>query len=91
MHSHYLSIPKTDQIAYALGIIGPFMSLPQLYSIWIEHNVIGISILSWTAFGILSIFWCYYGFRHHEKPIIITQALWGIMNFAVVIGILVYR
>lgn len=102
-HGHHISIQKRadpsqsvsnillNEFAYVLGIVGPFVSLPQLYSVWIEHDTSGVSILSWTAFALLSMFWCYYGLRHREKPLIISQALWTVMNFLVVAGVLIYR
>lgn len=81
----------TNDIAYALGIIGPFVSIPQIYGVWVQHDVSGVSVLSWTAFAILSVFWCYYGIQHKEKPLIISQGLWTVMNTLVVIGVLIYR
>ena len=81
---------QTD-LAYTIGVIGPFVSLPQLYDVWIRQDTTGVSLISWTAFGLLSMFWCYYGIKHQEKPLIISQGLWVVMNFAVVIGVYVYR
>lgn len=81
----------TEDIAYTLGIVGPFMSIPQIYGVWVQHDTIGVSLFSWAAFALLSAFWCYYGIKHHEKPLMISQGLWTIMNAMVFIGVLIYR
>lgn len=80
-----------NSLAYALGIIGPLMTVPQIYKVWIQRDVAGLSLLSWGAFAVLSIFWCYYAFVHKERPLIISQGLWALMNIFVVTGVLLYR
>ncbi len=101
--AHHLAIKKRREqgsshplrglntLAYAIGIIGPMVTLPQLYEVWIQKNVAGVSIFSWGAFTLLSIFWCYYAKRHNERPLIISQGLWAIMNGLVALGVIAYR
>lgn len=94
-HHHLVNkgrrIKILDDIAYVFGVLGPFVSLPQIYTVWVQHSTAGISLISWTAFGCLSIFWCSYAIAHKEKPLIVSQGLWAAMNFAVAIGVLIYR
>jgi uncharacterized protein with PQ loop repeat len=85
------TIRRVDELAYFFGIAGPLFSIPQLYQIWSTQDAVGVSLLSWSAFTIGSMFWLTYGIVHKEKPIIISQTLWFILQLTIVIGILLYR
>lgn len=75
---------------YGVGIVGPLVSIPQLIEIYVRHNVQGISVLSWTGYAVLSVLWLAYGIVHREKPIILTQFLWLLVNVAVIVGAILY-
>lgn len=79
-----------DRIIYVVGISGPIMTIPQLYKIWIEQNANGVSFISWTSYLVTSIFWLMYGLTHKEKPIIVTNICWVIINTLIIIGIIFY-
>lgn len=64
-----------DNIIYFVGMVGPIMTIPQVWNIWIEQNASGVSPISWSAYLIVSMFWLTYGITHKEKPIIFTQSL----------------
>ena len=76
-----------DRLIYAVGIIGPLMTLPQLINIWVYRNSAGVSVLSWGAFGIIAFFWVLYGIMHKEKPIILAHSLWVLFDVLIVVGI----
>jgi uncharacterized protein with PQ loop repeat len=79
-----------DKCIYVVGIIGPIMTLPQVHMIWINHKVEGVSLVSWSAYLIIAIFWISYGLAHKEWPIIITNALFLILDAVIVVGIILY-
>lgn len=79
-----------DKAIYVVGIIGPLMTIPQLAKIWIEKNASGVSAASWTAYTVCAIFWLIYGFMHREKPIIITYAVWLLLDAAIIVGVALY-
>lgn len=79
-----------DIIVYIAGILGPFMTLPQIWKIYIEQNAAGVSLLSWISYTIIAGIWVWYGLVHKEKPILISNLIWIFMDFAVVFGILLY-
>ncbi|MBT4446311.1 hypothetical protein HOA92_06525 [archaeon] len=79
-----------DHIIYAIGVAGPIFTLPQLYKVWIEQNVAGVSLLSWGGFLIIAIVWLLYGIAHKEWPIIVTYSAWIAVEFPLVVGILVF-
>lgn len=97
--SHYLHkhISKKRQVTYvdrlmnAAAIIHPLTAIPQVYSIYSSHNVSGVSLWSWLGFMTLGLIFLAYGIVHRIRPFIVTQLLWFIVDFLVVIGIIIYR
>ena len=79
-----------DRIIYVVALVGPIMTLPQLYNIWIEKSAEGVSVITWAAYIVVTIFWLMYGVAHKEKPIIFVQIAWLITHTAVVIGTIIY-
>lgn len=79
-----------DRILLTVAIIGPLTALPQVWNVYANHAVAGLSITSWSLWAFFNIFWIMYGFVHKEKPIILTYILWFLMNSSVAIGILLY-
>ena len=79
-----------DKIIYAVGIAGPLLTIPQLTKIWVDKNASGVSIVSWSAYLVIGVFWLTYGIMHKEKPIILTYSLWIIINAFIVVGIIIY-
>ncbi len=79
-----------DKVIYVVGVIGPLMTLPQLYNIWIDKNAAGVSALSWGAYAVIALVWLAYGITHIEKPIILNSGLWVFLEILVVVGTLIY-
>ena len=80
-----------DRAVYFVGVAGPIMTMPQLYTIWVEQNTAGVSLITWTSYAFISSFWLLYGALHHEKPIIVTQISWLTIHALVISGILIYN
>ena len=79
-----------DKLIYIVGVIGPVMTIPQIFKIWIHKNASGVSAASWTAYLICSIFWVIYGKMHKEKPVIITYSIWIVLDIFIIIGTIIY-
>jgi uncharacterized protein with PQ loop repeat len=79
-----------DKIIYLVGVLGPILTIPQLTEIWISKNASGVSLISWSWYVISALIWLSYGIVHKEKPIIVTNILWTIINIFIVIGIILY-
>lgn len=73
-----------------MGVIGPVMTLPQVYAVWVLKQAEGVSVLTWASYVGTNLFWIAYGLVHREKPIILTYCLWIIMNGSVALGAIVY-
>ena len=80
-----------DELIYVVAFIGPLMTIPQVITIWLERKVEGISIITWSSYVVLAIFWISYGLIHKEKPIILANFLFLFVNTAVVLGVLIFN
>lgn len=77
-----------DIIIYPIGTISLLMTLPQAYEIWILGNVEGVSMMTWTAWTIISIFWVLYGIAHNARALVFMHSGWFLMNGLVALGLL---
>ena len=79
-----------DKLMYFVAIFGPLMNLPQLLKIWMEKNASGISIISWIGFVLTATVWLVYGIAHKEKPIILANIMYIILQIGIIIGAIIY-
>lgn len=79
-----------DKTAVIAAFIYPLSGLPQVIEVF-RGNVDGVSISSWLGFIAFSMFFMIYGAVHKVKPMIITNALWLVIDGLVVVGVLVNR
>lgn len=83
--------PTLDVLGYLFGVLAPLFTLPQILSIWHNASAEGISLITWIAYWVCSVFWFAYSWYHHDRPLILTHGLWVVMQTAVLVGILVFR
>ena len=79
-----------DVVVYFGSFFGVLITIPQVWTIWIDHNVSGVSLFTWGGYFIAAIMWLIYGFLHKEKPIIISNGFSVILYAMICAGILVY-
>lgn len=79
--------PAIDRLVYVAVIGAPLMTLPQVYTIWVDRQG-GVSMLSWIAYMVTGLIWLFYGIKHREWPIILVQIAWIILDLGVIIGLL---
>ncbi len=79
-----------DKLMYAVAIICPLITLPQLLKIWVYQDATGVSALSWLGFSIISVLWMYYGILHKEKPLIVMNIAFATMQLLTAIGAIRY-
>lgn len=79
-----------DKMVYLASILTPVMTLPQVYNVWINGNVKGISVIAWGFYAIASAIWLWYGILHKEKPLIVLNAFMFVLNSLVAIGAIIY-
>jgi MtN3 and saliva related transmembrane protein len=76
-----------DRCIYFAALMGPFTALPQIYAIWfVDTSAIGVSLITWVLFLVMSIVWLAYGIRRRDRPTIISNALWCVMEIVIIAG-----
>mgnify|MGYP001612382710 FL=1 len=79
-----------DKAVYAVGILGPIMTIPQILLIYTNRDASGGAAISWFMWTLFTIPWILYGLVHRERPIVITYLLWFFTNMIVFIGAVLY-
>ena|SRR3984957_8311291 len=80
-----------DRLIFLVGFLGPLFTIPQLINVWVSHQVVGVSFVSWASYAVLDIVWIVYGVVHKEKPITFAYVLWFTANAGVAIGVLAMK
>ena len=87
--SRYRKKSAFDYFMYAVGLSASIVTLPQVYNVWVLHNIAGVSLISWGAYAILSFFWIIYGIIRKEKLVLFNSLGLFIVNLAVAVGVII--
>lgn len=66
------------------------MTLPQIWTIWAEHQAAGVSLFAWGAYLFAACLWFIHGLKTRDKKIYIACVGWVLLDAAVVVGTLIY-
>lgn len=80
-----------QKILPALSMVTMLMTVPQVWTVWRDHDVAGVSLLSWGTYLIAACVWFVHGLQQRDRAIYIACIGWVLLDAAVVIGVLVYR
>jgi uncharacterized protein with PQ loop repeat len=80
-----------DLLIYPVAILAPLALLPQVIALYTTRDASSLALPTWFILGVLNIIWIFYGRVHREVPIVLTNAALALLNFAVAVGILLYR
>jgi uncharacterized protein with PQ loop repeat len=73
-----------------MSIFTMLMTIPQVYTIWINHQAAGVSVLSWSAYLLAALLWFVHGVRSGDRNIYLACVGWVILDIAVVVGAAFY-
>ena len=79
-----------DNIMYPVGLIGPFMMIPQIVKIYSEKDASSIALISWFLFLVPTILWMLYALRHKNWLILTANTAWLIAYLFMVVGAIIY-
>ena len=82
---------RLEKILPAVSVVTMLMTLPQVLTIWVAHEVIGVSLLSWGTYLIGACLWFVHGLQKRDKAIYVACVGWILLDAAVVIGVVIYR
>jgi uncharacterized protein with PQ loop repeat len=72
-----------------MSIATMVMTLPQIWTVWVDRQVAGVSLLSWGTYLVASCLWFVHGLARRDKAIYVACIGWILLNGAVVVGVLV--
>ena len=77
------------KILPVFSLVTMAMTVPQVWTVWVQGNTSGVSLLSWGAYFVGACLWLVDGLRKHDKTIWVACIGWVILDGAVVLGVLV--
>lgn len=80
-----------EKILPLLSIVTMAMTVPQIWTIWVDHSVAGVSLLSWGTYLLAALLWFVHGVQKRDKTIYVACIGWIALDGAVVAGVLLYR
>ena len=84
-------ISGLEKVLRGMSVFTMLMTIPQVYVVWVKHDVAGVSILSWLAYLLSAALWFVYGWQKRDKTIYIACIGWVLLDAAIVAGVIVYR
>jgi len=79
-----------DRTIVVAAFISPLFGIPQVAGV-LSGNIAGVSLFSWIGFMFFALLFLMYGYIHRIKPIIISNALWLVIDGFVVAGVVSHR
>ena len=84
-------IDGLERILRILSVATMVMTVPQVYTIWVDGNATGVSLLSWITYLVSACVWFVYGIRKRDKTIYLACIGWIALDAAILAGIIVHR
>ena len=72
--------PWIDKAVMVIAFVEPLAGLPQVIQLFHTRSANDLSLSSWVIFQIVTVLWLVYGVTHKERPIIIYQGLWFVVQ-----------
>jgi len=76
-----------DKLILVAAFAYPLSAIPQVLEA-VRGNIEGVSLLSWATFTVFATLFLVYSLIHRITPMIITYAMWWLVDAAMVVAIL---
>lgn len=80
--------PWLERVIPVLSVFTMVMTVPQVWSVWVDGETAGVSLLSWGAYLLSGVLWFFYGLQKRDKTIYVACIGWILLDAAVVAGVL---
>ena len=80
-----------EKILPFISIATMVMTLPQIWTIWVDRQAAGVSLLSWGTYLLGACLWFVHGLHKRDKTIYVACIGWILLDAAVVAGVVVQR
>ena len=74
-----------------MSVFSMLMTIPQVWTIWVNHQAAGVSIASWSAYLLSALLWFVFGLRQRDKNIYLPCIGWIGLDVAVVTGAILWN
>ena len=85
------AVVSSSVLKRVLGGVSVFtmaMTVPQVWTIWVDHRTDGVSPWSWGAYLVGALLWFWHGVRVGDKNIYLPCVGWVLLDAAVLAGVL---
>ena len=91
-HAGHYSLSETfmSRVLGGMSVFTMLMTIPQVWTIWIDHQATGVSVISWSAYLLSAILWFAYGLRKRDRNIYLPCVGWVGLDAAVIVGALIH-
>lgn len=95
-HKHHKPKKRTklttvDKLMYFVSFAYPFTAIPQIYKVYVTHDVSSLALSSWVLYVIFGSVFVVYAISKRLMPLIIEGFLWVTIYVLMVIAILLYQ
>lgn len=73
-----------------MSVFSMLMTIPQVWTIWVNHQAAGVSVASWSAYLLSALLWLVYGLHQRDRNIYLPCVGWIALDIGVVAGALLY-
>ena len=73
-----------------MSVATMLMTVPQVWTIWANHQAAGVSSLSWGAYLASALLWLWHGIAQRDPNIYLACIGWIVLDAAVLAGALLY-
>jgi uncharacterized protein with PQ loop repeat len=80
---------KLNRLLGAMSLFTMAMTVPQVWTIWVDHRSAGVSLWSWGAYLLSAVLWFWHGLRQGDKNIYLPCVGWVLLDIAVIAGVVV--
>ena len=79
-----------ENLVGVIAVIYPLSAIPQIIGIWMNKNVEGVSLLTWSSFLVLTIPLIAYAIIKKDRRLTIMWSLWSLGYVAIISGLILY-
>jgi uncharacterized protein with PQ loop repeat len=74
----------------AMSVFTIAMTAPQVWTVWVEQQAAGVSVLTWSAYLVSAFLWFWHGLRQRDPNIWLPCIAWIGADAAIIAGALVH-
>jgi uncharacterized protein with PQ loop repeat len=66
------------------------MTIPQVWTIGVQQQAAGVSLVSWSAYLVSAVLWFWHGLQQSDRNIYLPCVGWMALDAAVIVGTVLY-